>query len=257
MDKYALLGYPLSHSYSPLIHNLMFKQKNIDATYELKPLLEEELNNAIDLLRKGEYKGYNVTIPYKVKIMEYLDEITPNAREIGSVNTVYCSDGKVIGDNTDYYGFIEQLKYNNVDCKHKNCYILGTGGASLAVSKALKDLEANVYFVSRTKRLDVLTYDEFNEIEDIDLIVNATPVGMYPNVFDSPISEKCASKANTIVDIIFNPSITKLMSYNPNSYNGLPMLVFQAAKAQDIWLGQKFEIEEREILDRVRGELNE
>lgn len=257
MDKYALLGYPLSHSFSPLIHNTMFKQKNINATYELLPITEDKLHDAIESLKNGTYKGFNVTIPYKVKIMEYLDIVSPRAKEIGSVNTVYYKDGKVIGDNTDYYGFIEQLRYDNVDPRGMSAYILGTGGASLAVNKALIDLGAKVTYVSRTKKDDVLTYDELYKLDDIDMIVNTTPVGMYPNVSVSPLDEDCAKKAKVLVDIIFNPLTTKLMTFNQNSYNGLAMLVFQAAKAQDIWLGESYKIDEKEVLDKIRGELHE
>lgn len=257
MDKYALLGYPLSHSYSPLIHNEMFKQKNINATYELLEIKEDKLEDAIESLKNGTYKGFNVTIPYKVKIIDYVDELTDHAKSIGSVNTLYLRDGKVVGDNTDYYGFIEELKYYNINPKGMNVYILGTGGASLAVNKALIDMGANTIFVSRTKKNNTITYSELNELSDIDMIVNTTPVGMYPNVSLSPIDEETALKAKVIVDIIFNPSTTKLMSYNKNSYNGLLMLLYQADKAEDIWLNKSFKIDENRVLNKIRGELYE
>lgn len=237
MDKYALLGEKLSHSYSPLIQNKLFKVKNIDASYSLYELKEDELKEALDKLRNGLYKGYNVTIPYKEKVIKYLDYITPHAKEIGAVNTVYFKDGKLCGDNTDYYGFTLELKDLGINPKGKDTYILGTGGASKAIRKALIDLGANIYLVSRTKNPDTITYDMLSD-RKLDIIVNTTPLGMYPNVDASPLKEDIARNASVIVDIIFNPKETLLMKYNKNSYNGLKMLFYQAAKAQDIWLGE-------------------
>ncbi|HRF70979.1 MAG TPA: hypothetical protein PKV66_06085 [Candidatus Pelethenecus sp.] len=135
MKKYGLLGEKLSHSYSPTIHNFIFESLNIEASYTLLEVKEEELNSYIEALRNNEYHGFNVTIPYKKTILKYLDFIDAKAETIGSVNTVYLKDGKVCGTNTDYDGFLETIVYHNLDVKHKNCYILGTGGASLAVPK--------------------------------------------------------------------------------------------------------------------------
>ena len=235
MKKYALLGEKLSHSYSSVIHEEILKDMGIDATYELLELEKNQLKTAIDKLKSGEYNGYNVTIPYKKEIMKYLDEISDEALHIGSVNTIVYENGKTIGYNTDYYGFYNELLYYNVDLKGKDCYILGTGGASLAVSKACLDLGANVYFVSRSNsdKENVITYLEL-EHRNIDVIVNTTPVGMYPNMGVSPLKKEITKKAKYVLDIIFNPRQTQLLKDANSNMDGLFMLVGQAIKAEEI-----------------------
>lgn len=256
MKRFGLIGNPLEHSFSPLIHKELFLRKNLEAIYELLPTKEENLKDRIEDLRNGRFQGFNVTIPYKVKIIKYLDEISSEAKEIGSVNTLCLKDGKVIGYNTDYYGFKGELEYFNIPVLNKECYILGTGGASLAVKKVLKDLDANIYLISRHKNENTLTYDEIID-KKIDLLINTTPVGMWPNIDNSPVDEIIARNCTNIVDIIFNPLKTKLMSYNENSYNGLVMLILQAAYAQDIWFDKKFDINYNELIDYIGGVLDE
>lgn len=251
MKKYALLGEKLSHSYSPLIHNEILKDMNINATYELRELKSDELANAINDLRLDKYNGYNVTIPYKKEIMKYLDEISKEALEIGSVNTVAKIDNKIVGFNTDYYGFYNELLHFNVPVKNKDCYILGTGGASLAIYKALIDLGGNVYYVSRNPNNDrIISYEELDN-KNIDLIVNTTPVGMYPNVDASAVSEEIAKKAKYVVDIIFNPRQTKILEYANSNMDGLYMLVGQAIKAEEIWQNKKYDLKIEELLQRI------
>lgn len=251
MKKYALLGEKLSHSYSPLIHNEIFKDMNIDANYELRELKIDELQLAINDLRCDKYNGYNVTIPYKKEIMKYLDEISKEALEIGSVNTVAKINGKIVGFNTDYYGFYNELLHFNVPVNNKDCYILGTGGASLAIYKALIDLGGNVYYVSRKPNGDnIISYDDL-ENRNIDLIINTTPVGMYPNMDACPVSENIAKKAKYVVDIIFNPRQTKLLEYANSNMDGLYMLVGQAIKAEEIWQNKSYDLKIEELLKRI------
>ncbi len=253
--KYALLGEKLGHSFSPIIHKEIFNDLNIDATYELKEIKKEEIKDTLELLRKGIYNGYNVTIPYKKEVMQYLDEITPEAKAIGAVNTVAYKDGKLIGYNTDYYGFKEEVLYNKIDVKNKDCFILGTGGASLALNKALLDLGGNVYFVSRSPKDDkTISYDELKNKKPF-LIVNSTPVGMYPNIDASPISEEMAKKANYVMDIIFNPLQTKILKYANSNMNGLFMLVGQAIKAEEIWQDRKYNESIEKLLKRIEMKL--
>ena len=235
MKTYALLGEKLGHSHSPLIHNEIFKAFNIECKYIKLECKKEELKDIINSLRIGTYHGFNVTIPYKKEVMKYLDEIDISAKKIGAVNTIAYKDGKIIGYNTDYFGFKNELLYFNVECKNKNAYVLGTGGASLAVYKALIDLGCNTKYVSREpKDINTISYKDL-ENENIDIIVNATPVGMYPNIDASPISESIAKKAKYVLDIIFNPKQTKLLKYANSNMNGLYMLVGQAIKAEEIW----------------------
>lgn len=251
MKKYALLGEKLSHSYSPLIHKEIFKDMNISADYELRELKINELEAAINDLRLDKYNGYNVTIPYKKEIMKYLDEISAEAKEIGSVNTVAKINGKIVGFNTDYFGFYNELLHFNVLVNNKNCYILGTGGASLAIYKALKDLGGNVYYVSRKPNNDnIISYDDLAN-RSIDLIVNTTPVGMYPNVDASPVDEAIAKRAGYVIDIIFNPRQTKILQYANSNMDGLYMLVGQAIKAEEIWQNKKYELKIEDLLKRI------
>ena len=251
MKKYALLGRKLSHSYSPLIHNEIFKDLNIDANYDLIECEPNELNDILNKLRAGEYSGYNVTIPYKKEVMQYLDAISKEALAIGSVNTIAYQDGRLVGYNTDYYGFYNELLHFNVDVKNKDCYILGTGGASLAIYKALVDLGGNVLYVSRNPNAEnVISYDELKN-RNIDCIVNTTPVGMYPNVDASPLDKDVVKKSKYVLDIIFNPRVTKLLEYANSNMDGLYMLVGQAIKAEEIWQERSYTKSIEELLKRI------
>ena len=252
--KFGLLGGKLGHSYSPPIHNKIFEYINIDATYELIELTSDKLEEQINKLRLGEYQGYNVTIPYKKEVMKYLDEISEEARAIGSVNTVAYINGKVVGYNTDYYGFYETIKYNNIEIKDKNCYILGTGGASLAIYKVLKDLGGIITYVSRNPSNNSISYEELSN-KDIDVLVNTTPVGMYPNAGVSPVSKDVAQKANAVIDIVFNPLKTQLLIDSNSSYHGLYMLVGQAIKAEEIWHNRKINLAIEDIVEYIVKEL--
>lgn len=251
MKKYALLGEKLSHSYSPLIHNEIFKDLNIDASYELIELKIEDLKPQLEKLKSLEYSGYNVTIPYKVEIMKYLDIISDEALKIGSVNTVALENGKLVGYNTDYYGFYEQLKHFNVEVKDKNCFILGTGGASRAIYKVLIDMGGIVKFVSRNPKDDLsIGYDRLDK-EKIDIIVNTTPIGMYPKTGVSPIDKSIAKRSKNVVDIIFNPRKTQLLIDANSDMDGLYMLVGQAIKAEEIWQNKKYTLNIPDLLKRI------
>ena len=241
MKQYGLLGETLSHSYSKIIHSFVFQSLHQEATYSLLECKEEELEKYIEQLKQGYYSGFNVTIPYKKTIIQYLDCIDEKAKAIGSVNTVYVKNGKAYGTNTDYDGFLETLKYYKVDVQNKECYILGTGGASLAVNQALQDLGGICHFVSRTPKKNDISYKEL-ETKNIDVLVNTTPVGMFPNVGVSPVSKEIAEKSGKVIDIIFNPLETQLLKDAHSKINGLYMLVMQALKAEEIWQGQSISI---------------
>ncbi|MDE6661368.1 MAG: phosphotransferase [Anaeroplasmataceae bacterium] len=240
MKRYGLLGEHLSHSYSKIIHSSIYNSLNIEANYSLLECKEGELKKYIDQLKQGYYSGFNVTIPYKKTIIEYLDFIDEKAKAIGSVNTVYLKNGKVCGTNTDYDGFLDTIKHYHIDVLNKECYILGTGGASLAVNKVLSDLGGNCHFVSRTPKTGEVGYPDLAS-KRIDVLVNTTPVGMYPNVGVSPVSKEIALKANSVIDIIFNPLETQLLHDANSNMNGLHMLVMQAIKAEEIWQGRIIE----------------
>lgn len=254
MMRFALLGEKLSHSYSPLIHNEIFKDLNIDATYELKECKKEELADIINSLRSNTYSGFNVTIPYKKEVMQYLDIISPEAKEIGSVNTIAYVSGKIVGYNTDYYGFYNELLHFNISPKDRKCYVLGTGGASLAINKALADLGGKVINVSRNPKDGQISYSSLN-VTNHDIIVNTTPVGMYPNVGVSPIDSKNAKEAYAVLDIIFNPRVTKLLEDANSKMDGLYMLVGQAIKAEEIWHNLEYNSSIDDLLKRIEAKI--
>ena len=255
MRKYGLLGYPLGHSYSPLIHNKIYELLELNYQYLLLECQEYELEKYISALRNNDYYGFNVTIPYKKEIMKYLDEISDEALAIGAVNTVANINGKIVGFNTDYYGFYNEILYYNINVKNKDCYILGTGGASLAINKALLDLGANTYFVSRNKTgNNIISYLELAK-RDIYLLVNTTPVGMHPKEGVSPVNCDIAKNSKYVMDIIFNPSVTKLLSDANSKMNGLYMLVLQAIKAEEIWLDKKLSNYSEDVLEYVRKKI--
>ena len=256
MKKYALIGEHLGHSCSPLVHSEIFKDYGIDCQYEKIECNIDELENVINNLKKGIYHGYNVTIPYKREVMKYLDEISDEALAIGAVNTVALKNGKAIGYNSDYYGFRDEVLHYNIDVKGKKCFILGTGGASLAVYKALADLGGNVLYVSRNpKNKDTISYEELNNIKDIFLIVNATPVGMSPNIGVSPIDKSLAQKAKYVMDVIFNPRQTQLLLDANSKMDGFYMLVAQAVKSEEIWQDKKYEGDVSELALRIEAKL--
>ena len=250
MEFYGLLGEKLSHSLSPKIHDLIFKAIDIDGGYKLFEVEKSNLEKFTEGLKIFNIKGVNVTIPYKEDIMKYLDEVSPEAKRIGAVNTVSLINEKLYGDNTDYYGFGYMLQYNNVETNNKIAVILGNGGACRGALYYLLDNGIkHVYIVSRSpkdrnifneKRVSLISYKELNELNG-DILINSTPVGMYPNVDGCPIEEKVISNFNTIIDLIYNPEITKLLSKGKSlgkvTIGGLYMLVGQAIKAEEIWQG--------------------
>lgn len=250
-NKYALIGEKLSHSLSPLIHELFFRKADIEGTYELCEVGQEELPGLLQRLREQGFQGVNVTIPYKNKIMNYLDDISEPAKAIGAVNTVVLSD-EIKGFNTDYDGFGRSLEHHGFDPVGKVCVVLGSGGASMAAVSYLDDHgAADVMIASRGPEAASVKYpgkriiaiDEF-KAEGTDLIVNATPVGMYPETDKSPLEKHQLAGASFIFDLIYNPAETLLMKYASelgiSCCNGLFMLVAQAISAQEIWQGRKF-----------------
>ena len=247
-ERYGLIGKNISFSKSPKIHKFMSKLLNIDITYDLLDVDENDLSHLVKHLRSGLYKGFNVTIPYKQTMMNFVDELTNKAKRIQAINTIYMRNGKVIGDNTDYDGFVGLLRTNQVDVKDKRVFILGNGGAAKAAYVALTDLEAKVTVVSRKiSDLDpmfkrVVSYEYLNS-KDVDIYVQATPMGTYPNIKDSILpKEHVANK--TVIDLVYNPEETQIMKYSKQGIGGLNMLIIQAIKSEEIWFNRKIEVTE-------------
>ena len=232
MRIFGLLGEKLSHSYSPMIHAMLS-----DYTYKL---FEKSPGEVESFLKSGSFNGLNVTIPYKKTAMAYCDELSDRAREIGSVNTIVRrEDGSLFGDNTDYFGFSYMIKKSGVNISGKKALVLGSGGAGLTVRAVLRDFNAaGIITVSRRGEDN---YNNLHKHFDADILVNTTPVGMYPDNGRSIVRLREFDKLSGVFDLIFNPDKTELLLEAevlgiPRS-NGLRMLVAQAAKAAELFSG--------------------
>lgn len=228
--KIYLIAKKLSHSFSPLIH-----EKLADYSYELKELDEKELDVFFE---KRDFDGLNVTIPYKQTVMKYLSEISPEAERIGAVNTVLNDGGRLKGFNTDYYGFIKMLEKSGICLKGKNTVIIGNGGVAKMAMVAAGDMGASsVRVITRSEN----TKGKIDKYFDAEIIINATPVGMFPNNGYSPIELKNFKKCSAVCDLIYNPAKTRLLMdaerLGIKNTNGLSMLVAQAKKAAEIFKG--------------------
>lgn len=243
-QRCGLIGEKLSHSFSPLIHSHL-----ANYSYSLFELQKNELEN---FLKSDRFDCANITIPYKVEVMRYLDMISPEAQKIGCVNTViHTPDGKLYGDNTDYYGFKYLVEKSKIDILGKNVLVLGTGGSSKTISAVCSDMGAkNISFVSRSGEINY--QNVYSLCSDANVIVNTTPAGMYPKNDECHISLEQFQNLCGVIDIIFNPSKTKLLMQAENLNipyaNGLPMLVAQAKRACEIFTGES--IDDSEI-DRI------
>ncbi|MBU5332027.1 shikimate dehydrogenase [Anaerocolumna aminovalerica] len=252
--EYGLIGEKLGHSYSKIIH-----EKLADYKYDLTPLTKEEFPL---FMEKREFKAINVTIPYKEKVIPYLDEMDNNAKQIGAVNTVVNTNGKLVGHNTDFSGFLYMIQNNGVEIKDKKVLVLGNGGASKAVAAVLKFLEAKeIILAGRTLRENTITFQEcYEKHTHGQVIVNATPVGMYPDIDETPIDLKQFTKCEAVLDLIYNPLKTKLLhqaeELGMKAVNGLEMLVAQAKYAVEFFLGNKIEdVRIKEVTDEIYSEI--
>jgi len=245
MDKYGLIGYPLGHSFSISYFNQRFEDEGIDAVYENYEIPSiEALYEVLGL--NPELKGLNVTIPYKEKVMQYLDYITPEARAIGAVNVIRVihdgNDVKLKGFNSDVIGFTKSIEPMLDKKWHHKALILGTGGASKAVDYGLRNLGLETVFVSRYERPGTIQYGKITPevISEYNVIVNCTPVGMYPKTEECPQLPYEAMDSHTIVyDLIYNPDETLFMKraaqYGAQTKNGLEMLLLQAFASWEFW----------------------
>ena len=221
----GLLGGKLGHSYSPAIHRMLG-----DYAYELFEKSPEELG---DFLRHGNFSGINVTIPYKKAVIPYLSELSETAKKLGAVNTIVRKpDGALIGHNTDYFGFLSMLQKSGLQVSGKKVLVLGSGGASATCQCVLQEAGADVVVISRNGENN---YHNIHLHADAAVIVNATPVGMYPNCGDSPLSLESFRNLEGVLDLIYNPARTALIMEaehrNLVTENGLWMLVAQAAES--------------------------
>lgn len=244
MDKYGLIGYPLGHSFSISYFNQKFTDENIDASYEnfeipTIDLLPEILDSNPNL------RGLNVTIPYKEKVISYLDSISPEARSIGAVNVIRVthegSKTLLKGFNSDVIGFTQSIE-PMLEKYHKKALILGTGGASKAINFGLKSLGLETLFVSRREKEGTIQYKDVTAdvVKEYNVIVNCTPCGMYPHTEECPALPYEAMDSRTILyDLIYNPDETLFLKkgkeHGATVKNGLEMLLLQAFASWDFW----------------------
>jgi|LSQX01.1.fsa_nt_gb shikimate dehydrogenase len=245
---YYLIGKKIGYSYSPYIH------KNLGLyNYQVK-----EMNDISSLLSLKEFNGLNVTIPFKEEVVKYLDYLDPIVEEIGVCNTIVNNKGKLYGYNTDYAGFKYLLSKNNIVIKDKTCYILGSGATSKTIKLVLKELGAKkIVTVSRAKKgLDFLNYQDLKNDYYCEVLINTTPVGVYPDFDKSVVGLKGFKKVETVIDVNYNPFRTKLLleadSLGLKNYNGLEMLIYQAKVASELF--QKKKIGD-EIVQKIKKNL--
>ena len=244
MDKYGLIGFPLGHSFSIVYFNEKFQSEGIDAVYENFEIETiEQLKIVLDT--NPELRGLNVTIPYKQEVMKFLHEISPEAQVVGAVNVIRIerkgSKSVLKGFNSDVIGFQQSIE-PILESHHKKALILGMGGAAKAVDYVLKKMGLETLYVSRNKAEGAILYDEVDEkiIKDYPVIVNCTPVGMYPNIEECPRLPYHAMDSHTLLyDLLYNPDETMFMKkgtqYGAMVKNGLEMLLLQAFASWEFW----------------------
>ncbi|MCD6064998.1 MAG: aroE [Flavipsychrobacter sp.] len=241
MDTYGIIGYPLSHSFSPGFFNKKFADEGIDAVYE--SYLLKDVSELASLLLLPHLRGLNVTIPYKESVIQYLDEIDSSAQAVGAINCIDIRKGRTKGYNTDIIGF-EQSLLPKLQPHHSNALILGTGGAAKAVAYVLDKLSITYRKVSRSNEPNVVSYDDLSPqlIAAHTLIINTTPLGMYPDIYSfPPIPYNAITTDHLLYDLVYNPAETRFLTLGKANgatvKNGLEMLHLQAEASWQIWTG--------------------
>jgi shikimate dehydrogenase len=254
--KYAIIGYPVEHSLSPLMHEAGFRALGLDAEYLRIPIQMSDLAEGVRLLQQNGYHGWNVTYPLKEQIISLLDTITPLASAIGAVNTVKVLEGSLQGHNTDGEGFIESLTTKGYDFRNKKAVILGAGGSAKAIAVALAQREVELHILNRTelkakrlaKHISALggkaswgILDSGQWLKSVDLLIQTTPVGMRGEEY--LFNLKGINSLSWVIDLIYHPIITPFLleaaSYGCRTMNGLEMLLYQGALAWRFWLNME------------------
>ncbi len=248
MKKYFVIGNPIDHSLSPKLHNHWFKENKIDAIYDKKKIKENDLKNVFSEFKENKINGINVTVPFKKSVIPYLDELSPEADQTQSVNTIILSNNNLIGHNTDIAGFTQAIKNLNFDIKGKKIFILGAGGVVPSIIFALNKMNvAKIIVSNRTKNkaeelksrflnLDVL---DWGDITDFDVIINATSLGLKEESINLDFSKLGNNKL--FYDVIYNPLETNFLKEGKKlgnrTENGKFMFVYQAFEAFKLWHG--------------------
>jgi len=247
MKKYLVIGNPIKHSLSPKLHNYWLKENNIDALYDKKELKENDIPEILEQVKRDKINGINVTVPFKKSVISFLDQLSPLAKEVESVNTIFKKDNKVFGDNTDVVGFEKGLKHINYSVKNKKIFILGAGGVVPSIILALKRLGAvKITLSNRTKEkaedlkkiFPYLEIINWGENTDFDMIINATSLGLKKeDKIDLNFNK--IGKNKLFYDVIYNPSKTNFLlkgeELGNKIENGKMMFIYQAQMAFKIW----------------------
>ena len=259
MKKFLVIGNPIQHSLSPKLHNYWFKKNNINAVYDKKEINEKDIESITSEVRGEKINGINVTVPFKKIVIPFVDELSPEANESQSVNTIYLQNGKLIGHNTDISGFELSIKYSKYDVKNKIVFILGAGGVVPSIIIALKKMKtAKIIISNRSKNKAKELQNMFNELEIIewgetpnfDMIINATSIGL-KNEDGIKLDYSQIEPNKFFYDIIYNPKETIFLKraklFGNKAENGKMMFIYQAHQAFTIWHKLMPEIDDETI----------
>ena len=264
MKKFFVIGKPIEHSLSPILHNYWIKNNSIDAIYEKEELNENELKKFISQIREKKINGINITLPFKKSVIPYLDELSIEAQNTQSVNTIYLQDNKIIGHNTDIIGFETSVKKSKYDLTNKEVFILGAGGVVPSIIFALIKMQVSKIIVSnRTKEKAFNLKNLFQNIEivdwgkipNFDMIINATSLGLKKED-NINLDFSLISKNKFFYDVIYNPKETNFLKIGKKlgnlTLNGKLMFIYQALSAFNIWHGLEPNVDENviKLLDR-------
>ncbi len=254
--KYGLIGEKLEHSFSKQIQTRIAELQNVkDYQYDFVELDKEQF---VEFMKKKDFKGINVTLPYKKAVIPYIDVLDESAEKMGAVNTIVNRDGKLYGYNTDFGGFLYMVKAHNVHMEGKKVLLIGNGGASAAVQAVCKHEKAkDIIVVSRSANNGAISYDEmYTSHLDADIVVNTSPVGMYPNIANSPIDVSWFHKLECVLDVVYNPILTRLcfeaQELDIKRVIGLEMLIAQAKYSFEYFEDMKFD---DSIIDEIKKEM--
>ncbi len=278
MAIFGLIGYPLEHSFSPKYMNTLFKKEDMNHYYESFPLRKEDLPIFMENLRLFKVKGINITIPYKTDVISYLDDVSEEVELIGACNVIKVEDDRLVGYNTDWYGFLKPLELEGIDVSGKKAFIYGSGGAAKSILYALSRAKiGQITFLARTpqKAMDMIdmvgetypiktkiiewTEEAPNKIKEelkmADIVINTTPIGMHPKVETMPPMPDMNLKEKVFYDLVYNPLQTKFLKFAKDRgakvISGIYMLMYQGAKALSIWLSGEYEKKVKEVFEEL------
>ena len=259
MKKFLVIGNPIEHSLSPILHNYWIKKNGIDAVYEKQKLNEDQLGQLILQVKKKEINGINITVPFKKTIIPFLDELSIEAKSTQSVNTIYLEDNKVMGHNTDIVGFETSIKKSKYNLINKEVLILGAGGVVPSIIFALNQMKVSKIKISnRTKEkvenlkklFENIEIVEWGEVPNFDVIINATSIGLKKED-NINLDFSLISKNKIFYDVIYNPKKTNFLKTGQSlgniTLNGKLMFIYQALSAFNIWHGLKPDVDENVI----------